>query len=72
MAPTLSAWAAYMLCRRVTGGFWPSLAGGYVFGFSSYELGHLNLSLVFIPPLIGYLLVLRLEKAVRPSTFTRH
>ena len=73
MAPTLSAWAAYVLCRRVTGAFWPSVAGGYIFGFSSYELGHLlghlNLSLVFIPPLIGYLLVLRFQKTVRPTTF---
>src|SRR5712664_1329868 len=73
MAPTLSAWAGFVLCRRVTGAFWPSLAGGYVFGFSSYELGHLlghlNLSLVFIPPFIGYFLVRRFEAAIRPSAF---
>src|SRR5262249_49620315 len=54
LAPALAAWTAFLLCRHVTRSFWPSLAGGYLFGFSSYELGHLlghmNLSWVFLVP----------------------
>lgn len=62
LAPALSAWTAFLLYRHVTGRFLPSLVGGYVFGFSSYELGHLtahvNLSAIFLIPVI-VLLVLR-------------
>jgi len=31
----LAAWAAYLVCRRITKEFWPSLLGGYLFGFST-------------------------------------
>jgi len=65
LAPVLAAWAAYLLCREVTGKFWGSLVGGYLFGFSVYVtgqmLGHPNLSLVFPVPLCA-LLVLRLVR----------
>ena len=40
LLPAVSALAAFLLCRHLTGRFWPSLLGGYLFGFSSYELGH--------------------------------
>jgi hypothetical protein len=39
-APALAATTAFLLCRCVTGTFWPALLGGYIFGFSSYMLGH--------------------------------
>ena len=39
LMPALSAWTAFLLCRYVTRSFWASLAGGYIFGFSAYELG---------------------------------
>ncbi len=62
LIPALSAWAAYLLCRYLTGRFWPSLLGGYLFGFSSYELGHVvgqpQLTAVFVLPLLA-LVVLR-------------
>jgi hypothetical protein len=62
LAPVLAALTAFWLCRHVTGAFWPSLVGGYLFGFSAYmvghELGHLNLTGVFLLPLVA-LLVLR-------------
>ncbi|MFL5797215.1 MAG: hypothetical protein ACJ77A_04695 [Actinomycetota bacterium] len=65
LAPVLAAWAAYLLCREVTGRFWASLVGGYLFGFSVYVtaqmLGHPNLSLVFPVPLCA-LVVLRLVR----------
>ena len=61
--PALAAWTAFVLCRRVTGGAaWPSLAGGYIFGFSTYvlaaELTHIFSAAVFLLP-VAALLVLR-------------
>jgi hypothetical protein len=62
LLPALAATTAFLLCRHVTRSFWPSLAGGYLFGFSSYmlghELGHLHLTSVFLVPL-AVLVVLR-------------
>jgi hypothetical protein len=63
LVTALSAWTAYLLCRYLTRAFWPSLVGGYLFGFSSYVLaqggrGHLHLSAVFLVPLVP-LVVLR-------------
>jgi hypothetical protein len=62
LLPALAAWTAFLLCRHLTDAFWPSLAGGYLFGFSSYllghELGHLHLTSVFLVPLAA-LVVLR-------------
>jgi len=57
LVTALAAWTAYLLCRYLTRAFWPSLFGGYVFGFSSYVLaqdgrGHLHLSAVFLVPLV--------------------
>lgn len=57
LAPTLGAWAAFLLFRQLTGDASAALFGGYFFGFSSYEmgqlLGHLNLdTIVFIPLLV--------------------
>ena len=40
LLPALAALTAFLLCRHLTRSFWPSLAGGYLFGFSSYILGH--------------------------------
>jgi hypothetical protein len=61
LAPALSAAAAYLLCRHVTGAFWPSLAGGYAYGFSSYvlgqSLGHLHAVFVPFAPLVALVLL---------------
>lgn len=63
LAPTLSALAAFGLCRELTGKFWPSLLGGWMFGFGPYEmgqtLGHLHLTFLFTVPLVVWLAVLR-------------
>jgi hypothetical protein len=71
LLPALAAWTAYVLCRHVTGRFWPSLAGGYLFGFSSYlvahELGHLNLTSVFLLPLAALVLLRFLEGGLGPG-----
>ncbi len=62
LLPALAALTAFLLCRHLTRSFWPSLAGGYLFGFSSYmlghELAHLHLTSVFLIPL-AVLFVLR-------------
>ena len=63
LMPALAAWTAFLLCRYLTGAVVPSLVGGYVFGFSSYEIehagrGHLNLTSIFLVPLAA-LVVLR-------------
>ena len=61
LAPALAAWAAFLLCQEVTASRWPSLVGGYLFGFSTYEIaqmhGHVNLFLMFPVPLAAYLFV---------------
>ena len=65
LMPALAALTAYLLCRHLTRSLWPSLAGGYLFGFSSYmlgaELGHLHLTSVFLLPLIALAVVRYME-----------
>jgi hypothetical protein len=73
LAPALAAWTAYVLCRYVTKNVPASLVGGYLFGFSTYELNHLenhlNLILVFPIPFAAYLVLLRLAGEIRPFAF---
>lgn len=67
LMPALSAWTAFLLCRHLTRSFWPSLAGGYVFGFSAYELGslqHIQLTGVFLIPLVALVVLRYLEGAL--------
>ena len=73
LSPSLGAWTAFLLCRRLTRSVWASIAGGWVFGFSSYELGHLrgqlNLTLVFLVPLIALLVVRAADGTVSRRRF---
>jgi hypothetical protein len=68
LMPALAATTAFLLCRRLTRSFWPSLAGGYLFGFSSYmlghELGHLHATSVFLVPLVTLVVLRFLEGAI--------
>ena len=62
LAPPASAWAAFILCRRLTGKFWPALLAGFVFGFCAYEISHEasgqpNLTVTLLLPLIAYLVL---------------
>ncbi len=63
--PVLAALTAYLLCRRVVGRELPAVAGGYLFGFSAYEFaqltGHLNLTLVFLIPVVVHVALRRVE-----------
>ena len=66
--PALAATTAFMLCRHVTRSFWPSLAGGYLFGFSSYvlghELAHLHATSIFLVPLAALFVLRFLEEQI--------
>jgi hypothetical protein len=61
-APVLGAFTAFLLCRYLAGTFWSALVGGYIFGFSPYELTelptHLMLALIALVPLAAYLVCL--------------
>jgi hypothetical protein len=69
LAPPASAWAAFVLARRLTGRFWASLPAGVVYGFNVYMLDHEvsgqpNLTVTLLIPLMAYLVVLRWEKTL--------
>jgi hypothetical protein len=68
-----AAWSAFLLCYRITSRFWPSLLGGYVFGFSPYMLGQLLAHLVqfatFPIPLIALVVLKRLDDEISARRF---
>ena len=65
LAPALSAWTAFLLARYLTRDTFASLIGGYLFGFSSYELGqllgHLHMNLIVVVPLFLLFVVQRVR-----------
>ena len=73
LAAPLAAISAFALCRRITHSLWPSIFGGFVFGFSSYmvaqTLNHFCLLLVFPIPLAAYLVVRWYEGSIRRNAF---
>jgi len=74
LALPLAAFTAFLLCRRVTGAFWPSILGGYIFGFSPYMLGevlaHLVLIAVFPVPLIALVTLKKLDGEISARRFS--
>ncbi|MDP9300443.1 MAG: YfhO family protein [Actinomycetota bacterium] len=73
LAPALAAWAAYLLCYRLTRRYVASIVGGALFGFSAYMTGqmhgHLNLVLVFLIPLGVYLAIRHVEGSLGSLAF---
>ena len=72
LGPPLAGWAAYLVCARLTRSFWPSLVGGFLYGFCTYitgQLNHPNLVLVFPIPLIVYLAIRRIEGSLGARAF---
>ena len=73
LCPALSAWSAFILCRRIVKSYWPALAGAYLFGFSPYMLarltGHLTLSMVFLIPVAVVLVRSRLSEELISRKF---
>jgi hypothetical protein len=68
LAPALSAAACFYLVYFLTGKYFASLTSGYIYGFSSYELahllGHTNLYLTFLIPLVILLFISRVKAAI--------
>jgi hypothetical protein len=67
-APVLSAWCMYRLCLRIAG--LPAIAvlGGFLFGFSTYEMAQvstLNLSFTFLLPCLGWIVLFRTQGRLR-------
>ncbi len=64
-APIISAWFAYCLCLYLTKRFAAALIGGFLFGFSTYEMAQdtaaLNLSMVFCLPALLLVILRRLD-----------
>ncbi len=56
LAPATAAFAAYLLCRELSGNAIAAMVGGWLYGFSTFVgahmLGHLNLVLVLWIPLL--------------------
>ena len=73
LSPALAGWAAFVLCRWITRSYWPAIAGGWVFGFSSYLVGalltHLDVALVFPVPLAAWLVLRRLHDDIALGRF---
>jgi hypothetical protein len=74
LAPALSAGSAFLLARYLTRDWAAALLGGFFFGFSSYENGHvlgggINLTLTFAIPLIVLLCVRRARSELRCRPF---
>lgn len=73
LAPAVAAWTAFFLLRDLTRHWFVSLLGGYLFGFSSYEighlLGHLNLDQIFLVPIAVLLGVQRFQMRISRLQF---
>lgn len=73
LCPAIAAWTMFFLCRWITTRLWPSLAGGYIFGFSGYMLtqirAHLLLILIFPVPLAVLFVLRRLNNEIRSASF---
>ncbi|MGZ4390153.1 MAG: hypothetical protein ACXVZL_12305 [Gaiellaceae bacterium] len=70
LLPALAAWTAFLLCRHLTARTWPSLVGGYLFGFSAYmfgqELGHVHMTSVFLVPAVALVILRFVEGGLGP------
>ncbi|MDO8433701.1 MAG: hypothetical protein Q7S58_14955 [Candidatus Binatus sp.] len=74
IALPLAALSTFLLCRKLSRAFWPSILAGYIFGFSPYMLGeltgHLVLIAVFPIPLIVLAALNRLDGSISARRFT--
>ncbi len=72
-APALNSIACYVLLRVLACRRLPAFLGGFFFGFSSYVdghmLGHLNLIVVAVVPLLVAVAVLRARRAIARATY---
>jgi hypothetical protein len=72
-SPVLCGLTAFLLCRRLVARSGPALFGGLLFAFGGYQLSqlqsHLNLTLVFMLPLLALLVVRRFADDLRGRRF---
>ena len=72
-SPIVAATAACVVCMLLTRSTWPSLAGGWLFGFSTYEFAHLindaNIFYVGWIPLLVAVFILRFQLCISKRTF---
>ena len=72
-SPVLAAFFAFLLCRYITRNFAASLFGGYLFGFSTYILGHmqghLQLVLIFSIPAAVHLALRLIDERISERRF---
>ncbi|MHB1646860.1 MAG: hypothetical protein ACYCTD_06860 [bacterium] len=73
LALPLSAYSAFLLLRYITKDSYASFVGGYLFGFSSFEIaeysGHIFLYFSFIIPLLILLVIKRFHKDINRFLF---
>jgi hypothetical protein len=74
LVPPVSAWAAFVAARRLTGRFWASLLAGAAYGFFPYELNHdwqgdTNLTVIGLLPLMVYLVLVWWDGALKNTWF---
>jgi hypothetical protein len=69
----LSALTAYLLCRRLVLRELPAVVGGFLYGFSAYNfaqlLGHINLTLIFLLPVMVHLALKRWDGELSARAF---
>lgn len=75
LALPLDGWAAFLLCRYLCGRWWPSLLGGYIYGFSAFMLGqlsagHVFLTLGFLAPLAGLVVARAIAERMSAARLT--
>ncbi len=68
LGPVLAACTAYLLCLHISRMPAAALIGGFLFGFSSYEMGQdsaaLNLSFTMFVPMLLLIILLRLDGVI--------
>jgi hypothetical protein len=68
LAPVLAAWFAYQLCHYVSKSIPAAILGGYLFGFSSYEMSQdlaaINLAFTMCIPLLALVVLMRLDNKI--------
>jgi hypothetical protein len=71
--PVLAAFAAFILCSELIHKYLPSLIGGWLFGFSTYEIGqlmgHLPLDFTACIPVLVWLAALRYKGKISGPMF---
>lgn len=73
VAQISGAWFAYRTCLYVTGAPAAAIAGGWLYGFSTYEIGqlagHLQLVFTFAPPALVLLILQRFDERITARRF---